>query len=52
MTTHGIAIETWDAPEVARLLRAGRILLIDVREPIEYASERIPGGASLPALNV
>jgi len=36
-------IETLEPAEVARLLQAGQILLIDVREPSEYASERIAG---------
>jgi 3-mercaptopyruvate sulfurtransferase SseA len=38
MTTHVTPIETLDAAEVARLLNAGKLLLIDVREPSEYAS--------------
>jgi rhodanese-related sulfurtransferase len=34
--------------EVARLLNAGKILLIDVREPAEYAAERIAGALLYP----
>jgi rhodanese-related sulfurtransferase len=41
-------IDTLDAAEVARLLRGGRLLLIDVREPAEYASERIAGALLYP----
>lgn len=41
-------IETLEATEVARLLRDGKLLLIDVREPAEYASERIPGALLYP----
>jgi len=33
-------IETLEPAEVARLLKAGKILPIDVREPSEYAAER------------
>lgn len=40
--------ETLDPKEVARLLEAGKILLIDVREPAEYAAERIPGALLYP----
>ena len=41
-------IETLDAAEVATLLNAGKLLLIDVREPAEYASERIAGALLYP----
>ena len=41
-------IETLDAIEVAKLLNAGKLLLIDVREPTEYASERIAGALLYP----
>ncbi|MBV9632774.1 MAG: rhodanese-like domain-containing protein [Xanthobacteraceae bacterium] len=34
--------------EVAAGLEAGRILLVDVREPQETATERIPGSVLLP----
>jgi rhodanese-related sulfurtransferase len=34
--------------EVARGMRAGEILLIDVREPAETAGERIPGAVLAP----
>jgi len=48
MTVHSAPIETIDAAEVARLLRAGKLLLIDVREPAEYESERIAGALLYP----
>jgi rhodanese-related sulfurtransferase len=48
MTQHVSPIETLNATEVARLLNAGKLLLIDVREPTEYASERIPGALLYP----
>jgi len=48
MSEHSKLIETLDPAEVARLLRAGKILLIDVREPAEYASERIHGALLYP----
>src|SRR3569832_2316295 len=34
--------------EVARLLRDRQILLVDVREPHEYAAQRIPGAVLCP----
>jgi rhodanese-related sulfurtransferase len=48
MTKHITPIETLDPAEVARLLRAGKLLLIDVREPEEYAAERISGAFLYP----
>ena len=41
-------IETLDAVDVATLQNAGKLLLIDVREPPEYAAERIPGALLFP----
>jgi rhodanese-related sulfurtransferase len=41
-------IQTLDAKEVARLLQAGEILLVDVREPSEFAAERIAGALLYP----
>ena len=40
--------ETLDPAELAALLRAHRVLLVDVREPNEYAAERIPGALLYP----
>ena len=48
MTKHITSIETLDPAEVARLLHAGKLLLIDVREPAEYAVERISGALLYP----
>lgn len=48
MTKTHSTIETLDPPEVSRLLHAGKILLIDVREPSEYESERIAGALLYP----
>ncbi len=48
MTKHRSPIETLEPAEVARLLHAGKLLLIDVREPSEYASERIQGALLYP----
>ena len=42
------SIETLEATEVATLLNAGKLLLIDVREPTEYAAERIAGALLYP----
>src|ERR1700761_3515102 len=33
----------YEPEEVKDLLAEGKILLVDVREPMEYAAERIPG---------
>ena len=41
-------IQTLDAKDVARQLQAGEILLVDVREPSEYATERIAGALLYP----
>ncbi|HSN72738.1 MAG TPA: rhodanese-like domain-containing protein [Steroidobacteraceae bacterium] len=42
------AIAELDARDVKALLDAGRILLVDVREPAEYAAERIHGALLYP----
>ncbi len=48
MTTHNHPIETLEPTEVAKLLKAGKILLIDVREPSEFEAERIQGALLYP----
>ena len=48
MSQHPLPIETLESAEVAQLLKAGKILLIDVREPAEYAAERIHGALLYP----
>jgi rhodanese-related sulfurtransferase len=48
MSQHSHLIETLEPAEVARLLKGGKILLIDVREPAEFASERIHGALLYP----
>lgn len=42
------SIDTLNADQVAQLLAAGKLLLIDVREPGEYADARIPGALLCP----
>lgn len=37
MTKHITPIDTLEPTEIALLLHAGKVLLIDVREPEEYA---------------
>jgi rhodanese-related sulfurtransferase len=37
-----------DAQTLQQKLRAGEVVLIDVREPHEFAAERIPGSVSMP----
>jgi len=41
-------IQTLDAKDVARLLKAGEILLVDVREASEFGAERIAGALLYP----
>ena len=41
-------VKNLDAGEVARLLKQNAIVLVDVREPDEFAAERIAGAISLP----
>ncbi len=41
-------VTEYDPSEVKDLMDAGRVLLIDVREPAEYAAERIPGALLFP----
>jgi rhodanese-related sulfurtransferase len=41
-------VTEFEPEEVKTLLDAGKILLIDVREPMEYAAERIPGALLYP----
>jgi rhodanese-related sulfurtransferase len=48
MSHHAPKTETLDPTEVSRLLEAGKVLLIDVREPAEYAAERIQGALLYP----
>lgn len=45
--THGTLHEL-DAAQVHELLRSGRAVLIDVREPGEFEAERIPGALLFP----
>jgi rhodanese-related sulfurtransferase len=48
MTSNAPPIETLAPAQVAALLNAHKIVLIDVREPDEYATERIPGALLYP----
>jgi rhodanese-related sulfurtransferase len=48
MPHHAKPITALAPAEVAQLLQAGKILLIDVREPAEYAAERIAGALLYP----
>ena len=36
------AVEELSAPQLAKLMKEEKVLLIDVREPDEYAALRIP----------
>ena len=48
MATTVNRIQDWSAAQVKTELEAGRITLIDVREPAEHAGERIPGAKLMP----
>jgi rhodanese-related sulfurtransferase len=48
MNSQQTRIQTLEPAEVARLLDAGKLLLIDVRETSEYAAERIHGALLYP----
>ncbi len=48
MSPQSHPIETLAPVEVARLLNTGKLLLIDVREPTEFAAERIHGALLHP----
>jgi rhodanese-related sulfurtransferase len=41
-------VTEFEPAEVRELLAEGKILLVDVREPMEYAAERIPGALLYP----
>jgi rhodanese-related sulfurtransferase len=41
-------VTEYEPEEVQALLEQGRVLLVDVREPMEYAAERIPGALLYP----
>ena len=42
------AVVTLDPVELARLIQAGEVWVVDVREPNEYLAERIPGALLFP----
>lgn len=48
MSTQSNPVETLPPADVAQLLKTGKLLLIDVREPTEYATERIHGALLYP----
>lgn len=48
MNSKSQTIETLSVAEVAKLLKANKLLLVDVREPDEYAAERIHGALLYP----
>src|SRR5262245_22956420 len=41
-------VTEYDPQEVRELPKEGKILVVDVREPMEYAAERIPGALLYP----
>lgn len=52
MTTHmqlqEMQLQEIDAPTLKQWLSENAVILVDVREPVEYAAERIPGALSQP----
>ena len=48
MFRQGKAVRNLDVDEVARGMRQNRILLVDVREPNETATEAFPGAVVVP----
>ena len=49
MNTHSPhAIDELSAQQLAKLMKEEKVLLIDVREPDEYAAQRIPGALLYP----
>ena len=47
-TVDGATLETWTPAEVAAALRAGEIVLIDVRTPQEFMFEHVEGALLSP----
>ncbi len=43
-----VGVQVWDAATLRERLDTGEVVLVDVREPVEYAGERIPGAISRP----
>jgi rhodanese-related sulfurtransferase len=41
-------LKSFSPAEVQRLMASGEVLLVDIREPAEYAREHIPGALSAP----
>ena len=42
------AVETLPAAELASLMAAGKVVVIDVRTPAEFAESRLPGALNAP----
>ncbi|XUU60997.1 rhodanese-like domain-containing protein [Erythrobacter sp. HA6-11] len=47
-TLAGASVETLPAKELASLIEAGEVVLIDVRTPTEFASGRLSGALNAP----
>ena len=47
-----MALHTVDAPTLKRWMETGEAVVVDVREPAEYASENIAGATLLPLARV
>jgi rhodanese-related sulfurtransferase len=44
----GLGVKTITTQELAEKLKAGKIVLIDVREPYEFASGHVPKAVNVP----
>ena len=44
----GWGVKTITTDELAQKLKAGKVVLIDVREPSEFAGGRVPGAVNIP----
>ena len=44
----GASVRIADSSEILGWYQAGEVVLVDVREPDEYAAEAIPGAVNLP----
>jgi rhodanese-related sulfurtransferase len=47
-TVQGATFEEWSPDEVEAALKAGEIVVVDVRTPAEFILERIPGALLAP----
>lgn len=44
----GLGVKTITTQQLAEKIKAGKVVLLDVREPYEFASGRVPGAINIP----